>query len=131
MGLLYGRAGRLTAQNGGFRPGQGLDVFKNPAVAAVGKKHGVSAAQVALRWLVQQGVAVVTAADNAAYIKGEVHKVRPEFSNWPSSLTENPYQRPEVGLKFGPTLRFSPSIEDIAIFSFELSGDEMATLAAL
>ena len=22
MGLLYGRAGRLTAQNGGFRPGQ-------------------------------------------------------------------------------------------------------------
>jgi hypothetical protein len=22
MGLLYGRAGRLTAKNGGFRPGQ-------------------------------------------------------------------------------------------------------------
>ena len=22
MGLLYGRAGRLTAENGGFRPGQ-------------------------------------------------------------------------------------------------------------
>jgi hypothetical protein len=24
MGLLYGRAGRLTAESGGFRPGQGL-----------------------------------------------------------------------------------------------------------
>ena len=24
MGFLYGRAGRFTAQNGGFRPGQGL-----------------------------------------------------------------------------------------------------------
>jgi hypothetical protein len=23
MGLLYGREGRLTAKNGGFRPGQG------------------------------------------------------------------------------------------------------------
>ena len=23
MGLLYGRAGRLTGENGGFRPGQG------------------------------------------------------------------------------------------------------------
>jgi hypothetical protein len=23
MGLLYGRAGRVTAENGGFRPGQG------------------------------------------------------------------------------------------------------------
>jgi hypothetical protein len=29
MGLLYGRAGRLTAQNGGFRPGQWK---KSPAV---------------------------------------------------------------------------------------------------
>jgi hypothetical protein len=25
MGLLYGRAGRLTSKNGGFRPGQLLD----------------------------------------------------------------------------------------------------------
>ena len=25
MGLLYGRAGRLTAKNGGFRPGQWLE----------------------------------------------------------------------------------------------------------
>lgn len=68
----------------------GLDVFKNPVVAAVGKKHGVSAAQVALRWLVQRGIAVVTAADNAAYIT-----------------------------------------EDISIFSFELSDEDMKMLATL
>jgi hypothetical protein len=26
MGLLHGRAGRLTAKNGGFRPGQCADI---------------------------------------------------------------------------------------------------------
>jgi translation initiation factor IF-2 len=29
MGLLYGRAGRLTAENGCFRPGQGHESFSN------------------------------------------------------------------------------------------------------
>ena len=33
MGLLYGRAGRLTAQNGGFRPGQ-AGAFKNTSRTA-------------------------------------------------------------------------------------------------
>ena len=84
MGLLYGRAFLLNGPKRRFRAREGLDVFKNPAVAAVGKRHGVSAAQVALRWLVQQGVAVVTAADNAAYIKGEVHRVGPEFQAGPA-----------------------------------------------
>jgi hypothetical protein len=36
MGLLYGRAGRLTAENGGFRPGQyeriGMDGKECPVV---------------------------------------------------------------------------------------------------
>eukprot|EP01046_Picozoa_sp_COSAG06_P041585 COSAG06_NODE_5180_length_3656_cov_2.089401_1_plen_232_part_10 len=31
----------------------GLDIFKEPTVIAIGKAHNVSAAQVALRWLVQ------------------------------------------------------------------------------
>jgi hypothetical protein len=30
MGLLYGRAGRLTAENGGFRPGQFADFDFGP-----------------------------------------------------------------------------------------------------
>jgi diketogulonate reductase-like aldo/keto reductase len=67
-----------------------LAVFKDPTVMAVGKKHGVSAAQVALRWLVQQNITIVTAADELGYIK-----------------------------------------EDIDLFSFSLSPQEMRTLAAL
>ena len=35
---------------------------------SIGKAHNVSAAQVALRWLVQQEITVVTAADEPAYI---------------------------------------------------------------
>jgi hypothetical protein len=31
---LYGRAGRLTAQNGGFRPGQVLQKVNDPATHA-------------------------------------------------------------------------------------------------
>ena len=34
MGLLYGRAGRLTAQNGGFRRGQGAgQTYEREAIA--------------------------------------------------------------------------------------------------
>ena len=46
----------------------GQDLFKNPTVLAVAKAHSVSGAQVALRWLVQQGISAVTAAHNPAYI---------------------------------------------------------------
>jgi len=68
----------------------GLDIYRNPTVVAIGKKHGVSPAQVALRWLVQQKIAVVTAAENAEY-----------------------------------------QAEDMDVFSFELTDDEMQTLAEL
>ena len=36
MGLLYGRAGRLTAENGGFRPGQCATWFDGCNQCAVG-----------------------------------------------------------------------------------------------
>merc|ERR1711865_677236 len=39
----------------------GTDVFKDPTVIAIGNKHNVGPAQVALRWLVQQNISVVTA----------------------------------------------------------------------
>jgi hypothetical protein len=35
MGLLYGRAGRLNAKNGGFRPGQELGVESRKKVTRV------------------------------------------------------------------------------------------------
>ena len=34
---------------------------------AIGKKHNVGPAQVALRWLVQQKISVVTAGDNPVH----------------------------------------------------------------
>jgi len=68
----------------------GKDVFKIPQVITVAKAHNVSAAQVALRWLIQQNISIVTAASNPDYIA-----------------------------------------EDIDVFSFELSPEEMATLAAV
>lgn len=68
----------------------GLDIYDNPVVIAIGKAHGVSAAQVALRWLVQQNITVVTAAEKASY-----------------------------------------EAEDMDIFSFALTTEEMGQLAAL
>jgi len=42
----------------------GTDIFKDPTVISIGKNHNVSSAQVALRWLIQQGINVVTASGN-------------------------------------------------------------------
>lgn len=67
-----------------------MDVMHNPTVIGIGKAHNVSAAQVALRWLVQQNISFVTAANNPAYQQ-----------------------------------------EDMDVFGFELSEQEMASLAAL
>ena len=76
-----------------FSPLEGLSggsVLKNAAVIAIGRAHNVSAAQVALRWQVQQGISVVTAASKSAYIA-----------------------------------------EDLDLWSFSLSAQEMATLSAI
>lgn len=50
----------------------GQDVFTIPQVIDVAKAHNVSAAQVALRWLVQQDITVVTAAHNKTYIGEDI-----------------------------------------------------------
>eukprot|EP00729_Bicosta_minor_P004917 gene4917-10532_t len=76
-----------------FSPLEGLsgkDVFKIPQVIAIGKAHNVSAAQVALKWVVQQNITAVTAASNPVYIS-----------------------------------------EDISLWGFELTAEEMQTLAAI
>lgn len=64
--------------------------MKIPEVISIGKKHSVSAAQVAFRWLIQQNITAVTAAHVPEYIA-----------------------------------------EDLDVFSFELSADEMARLSAI
>jgi len=69
---------------------EGTDVFKDPTVIAIGKKHDVGPAQVALRWLVQQNISVVTSGVNP------VHQA-----------------------------------EDLDLFSFNLTGQEMQQLGML
>jgi len=49
-----------------------IDLFHNPTVLAVAAAHNTSAAQVALRWVVQQGVPAVTASMVAAYDKSDL-----------------------------------------------------------
>jgi len=58
-----------------YSPFEGLsgeDVFKLPEVVAVAKAHNVSGAQVALKWLVQQNITVVTAAHKPSYISEDL-----------------------------------------------------------
>lgn len=68
----------------------GLNVLSNPVVKGVAATHNVSAAQVALRWLVQQEIPFVTSAVSPEYIA-----------------------------------------QDLDLFGFELSGQEMVLLGSL
>ena len=49
-----------------------VDVLSNPSVLKVAAAHNVSTAQVALRWLTQQGIKAVTASDNPEHQKGDL-----------------------------------------------------------
>eukprot|EP00971_Amphidinium_carterae_P120282 2383442-Amphidinium_carterae.1 len=50
----------------------GVDVMKDPTVLAVGKAHNRSAAQVALRWLVQQDIPIITSTSSEAHAKADL-----------------------------------------------------------
>ena len=47
-------------------------VFANPTVQAIAASHNVSAAQVALKWSLQRGVAVVVGTDNPAHMASDL-----------------------------------------------------------
>lgn len=47
-------------------------VFSEPTVLSIAAAHGVSAAQVSLKWSLQRGVAVVTGTDNAAHMASDL-----------------------------------------------------------
>ena len=65
---------------GPFAEGQ-FDMFSNPILTEIGRTHGKTAAQVALRWNIQRGVAVIPKS---------VHRDRMEqnFNIWDFSLTK-------------------------------------------
>ncbi len=48
------------------------DIFKNPVLAAVGGKYGKSAAQAALKFLVQQGIAVIPKTTRAGRMRENI-----------------------------------------------------------
>jgi 2,5-diketo-D-gluconate reductase A len=50
----------------------GVDVLKNPDVIAIATAHNRTAAQVALRWLVQQEIVVVTASTKASHLESDL-----------------------------------------------------------
>ena len=50
----------------------GVDILRDPRVEAVAKAHGKSTAQVALRWLVQQGIVPVTASTNPMHLASDL-----------------------------------------------------------
>lgn len=56
------------------------DIFRNPALCAIGEKYGKTAAQVILRWHIQRGVAVIPKS---------VHRerIRENFRIWDFELT--------------------------------------------
>ena len=52
---------------GGWALGGTSRVLNDPTVKAVAEAHNKSSAQVALRWVVQQGIVAVTASNKRAY----------------------------------------------------------------
>lgn len=48
------------------------DIFNNPALVAIGKKHNKTAAQVSLRWLIQRGIVAIPRTDNPEYMKENI-----------------------------------------------------------
>lgn len=60
-----------------------MDIFKNPIVIGIAGRHNVSAAQVALKWLVQRNITIVTAADNSEYISEDM-----DLFSWGELSTE-------------------------------------------
>ena len=64
-GITYSAYSPLEGLSGG-------SVLKIPAVVSIAKAHNVSAAQIALKWQVQQNIVVVTAAHNPAYIAEDI-----------------------------------------------------------
>lgn len=50
----------------------GVDVLGNPTVKSIGEHYGKSSAQVALRWLTQQGIVVVTASDKVSHLQTDL-----------------------------------------------------------
>ncbi len=68
---------------GGWAKGGTSHVLDDPTVMEIAKKHNKTAAQIALRWVVQQDIVLVTASNNIEHEIGDL-----EIFNWTLSLEE-------------------------------------------
>ena len=71
---------------GGWALGGTGRVLKDPTVVAVGKAHNNSSAQVALKWVVQQGIVAVTGSNSRAYDDADLNI-------WDFELSEHEMQQ--------------------------------------
>ena len=69
---------------GGWARGGTGHILNDPTVIATGQAHNKSAAQVALRWLIQQDLAVVTASNEIAFDEADLELW--DFSLTPSEM---------------------------------------------
>jgi hypothetical protein len=93
MGLLYGRAGSLTALFGGFRPGQyGVDAaVARKSLQRVGWDLQRSAEGLELYVSVRGAAARFEPAVCGDSLERKLYRVGPNCEAWPNTLTENPY----------------------------------------
>ena len=56
----------------GGTPWGGSSILKNKLIQSIAKDHGKSSAQVALRWIIQQGLIFATATDNPKHIEEDL-----------------------------------------------------------
>ena len=47
-------------------------LLRDPTVAAIGRSHGKSAAQVALRWVLQHGHPLVTSSESEGHMRSDL-----------------------------------------------------------
>ena len=71
---------------GGWARGGTGHILNDPTVKSIGEAHNKSAAQVALRWLVQQDIAVVTASNDIEYDESDLEL-------WDFVLTDDEMQQ--------------------------------------
>jgi diketogulonate reductase-like aldo/keto reductase len=61
LGITYGAYGALGQSNS-------MDVIHDPVVVDIAERRGISAAQVALRFVTQQGLTAITASYNRTHM---------------------------------------------------------------
>jgi len=95
-GIAYMAYSPLCGGGGGSTCTRG-SVLKMPEVQSVAKAHGVAVAQVALKWIVQQGFPLATATWNKEYMKEDL-----DLWSWGNLTAEEMEQLSAVPPALGP-----------------------------